>query len=296
MSGYLNEATLIGNLGQDPEARAMQTGGRVVTLKIATSENWKDRHSGERKQRTEWHRAVIFNEGLGDIAEKYLEKGAKVLVRGALRTRKWQDQSGADRYSTEIHLTPYNGTLTFLSSKKDSDRAAGDTDEAREPATPDAGRAPEGGDLDDDNPSHHANPTEVIMSDTSPLTERLRPHVQAIENAAQGGDEKARQIITLYGMHMRSPQDPGAFTLCEAAFDDRHGGPHGSTEPSRRRKSTRTSPSNGSSARSNAPTPASTTRASASSAARRPTASNPTRGATNAKPAANQGSTAPRTC
>ena len=149
MSGYLNEATLIGNLGQDPETRAMQTGGRVVTLEIATSESWKDRQSGEPRQRTEWHRVVIFNEGLGKIAEKYLKKGAKVLVRGALRTRKWQDQAGADRYSTEIHLSPHNGTLTFLSSKKDSDGAAGAT---REPATVGADRGPGGGDLDDDIP------------------------------------------------------------------------------------------------------------------------------------------------
>lgn len=152
MSGYLNEATLIGNLGQDPEARTMQTGGRVVTLSVATSESWKDRQSGEPRQRTEWHRVVIFNEGLGNIAEKYLEKGAKVLVKGALRTRKWQDQAGADRYSTEIHLTPYNGTLTFLSSKKNDERAPGDTGAARKPATVGAGRGPGGGDLDDDIP------------------------------------------------------------------------------------------------------------------------------------------------
>ncbi|MEO8716534.1 MAG: single-stranded DNA-binding protein [Acetobacteraceae bacterium] len=156
MSGYLNEATLIGNLGQDPEARTMQNGGRVVTLSVATSESWTDSQSGERKQRTEWHRVVIFNEGLGKIAEKYLEKGAKVLVRGALRTRKWQDQAGADRYSTEIHLSPYNGTLTFLSSKKDGERAP-DGSAAREPAMASAGGStggvPRGGsDLDDEIP------------------------------------------------------------------------------------------------------------------------------------------------
>jgi len=101
----------------------MQNGGRVVTLSIATSESWKDRNSGERKQRTEWHRVVIFNEGLGEIVEKYLTKGAKVFIEGALRTRKWQDQSGADRYSTEIHVTQYNGTLTSLDARKDDARA-----------------------------------------------------------------------------------------------------------------------------------------------------------------------------
>ena len=121
MSGYLNKATLIGNLGSDPEVRAMQNGGKVVTLSIATSESWKDERSGERRERTEWHRVVIFNEGLGRIAEQFLSKGAKIYVEGQLRTRKWQDQSGADRYSTEIQLTPYNGTLTFLDRKKDSE-------------------------------------------------------------------------------------------------------------------------------------------------------------------------------
>jgi len=117
MSGSLNRATLIGNLGHDPEVRTTQNGGRVVTLSLATSESWKDDTTGERRERTEWHRIVIFSEALGKIAEQYLVKGAKVFVEGAIRTRKWQDQSGADRYSTEIHLTPYNGTLTFLDKK-----------------------------------------------------------------------------------------------------------------------------------------------------------------------------------
>lgn len=134
MSGYLNRVQLIGNLGRDPEVRTMQNGGSVVTLSIATAESWKEQN-GERRERTEWHRVVIFNEGLGKIAERYLEKGAKVYLEGQLRTRKWQDQSGADRYSTEIHLTPYNGTLTFLDSKKDGDRASGGGS-AREPAAP----------------------------------------------------------------------------------------------------------------------------------------------------------------
>ena len=121
----VNRVQLIGNLGRDPEVRTTQNGGRVVTLSIATSESWKDERSGERRERTEWHRVVIFNEGLGKTAERYLEKGAKVFLEGKLTTRKWQDQSGADRYSTEIHLTPYNGVLTFLDSRRDGARPSG---------------------------------------------------------------------------------------------------------------------------------------------------------------------------
>ena len=149
MSGYLNKATLIGNLGQDPEVRTMQNGGQVVTLSVATSESWKDQRSGERRERTEWHKVVIFNEGLGKIAEQYLAKGAKVYVEGQIRTRKWQDQAGADRYSTEIHLTPYSGEIKFLDSKKSGERASGGSDAPREPATAGAGA---GGDPDDEIP------------------------------------------------------------------------------------------------------------------------------------------------
>ena len=149
MSGYLNKATLIGNLGQDPEVRNMQNGGQVVTLSIATSESWKDQRSGERRERTEWHKVVIFNEGLGKIAEQYLTKGAKVYIEGQIRTRKWQDQSGADRYSTEIHLTPYNGEIKFLDNKKSGERTSGGNDAPRETAM--AG-AEAGGDLDDKIP------------------------------------------------------------------------------------------------------------------------------------------------
>jgi single-strand DNA-binding protein len=126
MSGYLNKAQLIGNLGADPESRTMQNGGLVVTLSVATSESWRDQASGERRTRTEWHRVVIFNEGLGRIADQYLTKGAKVYVEGMLRTRKWQDAEGHDRYSTEIHLTPYNGTLTFLDPRKSGEGAPAD--------------------------------------------------------------------------------------------------------------------------------------------------------------------------
>ena len=125
MSGFLNRVQLIGNLGRDPEVRTMQNGGQVVTLSIATSESWKDDSSGERRERTEWHRVVIVNEGLGKLAERYLQKGAKVYLEGKLTRRKWQDQSGADRYSTEIHLTPFNGVLTFLDSRRDGERPPG---------------------------------------------------------------------------------------------------------------------------------------------------------------------------
>jgi single-strand DNA-binding protein len=118
MSGSLNRASLIGNLGNDPEVRTMQNGKQVVTLSVATSENWKDETSGERRERTEWHRIVIFNEALGRLAGQFLTKGAKVFVEGSIRTRKWQDQAGAERTSTEIHLSPFNGTLTFLDKKQ----------------------------------------------------------------------------------------------------------------------------------------------------------------------------------
>jgi single-strand DNA-binding protein len=126
MSGFLNRVQLIGNLGRDPEVRTTQSGARVVTLNIATSETWTDQNNGERRQKTEWHRIVIWNEGLGKITERYLTKGSKVYLEGKLTTRKWQDQSGADRYSTEIHLTPYNGTLTFLDSRRNGTDASDD--------------------------------------------------------------------------------------------------------------------------------------------------------------------------
>ncbi len=135
MSGFRNRVELIGNLGKDPEGRTMQNGGRVVTMSIATSESWKDKRSGERVERTEWHRVVIFNEALGDLAEKYCRKGDKVLVEGKLTTRKFIDNDGIERYSTEIHLQPYNGELTFLSNKRDTeDRPARREASRREPA------------------------------------------------------------------------------------------------------------------------------------------------------------------
>lgn len=114
MAGSVNKVILVGNLGRDPEVRSFQNGGRVAELRIATSESWKDRNSGERKERTEWHTVKVFTEGLVTVAEKYLRKGSKVYIEGALQTRKWQDQSGADRYSTEIALQGFNAALTML--------------------------------------------------------------------------------------------------------------------------------------------------------------------------------------
>ena len=114
MAGSVNKVILIGNLGRDPEIRSTQDGMRIANLAVATSESWRDRVSGERKERTEWHRVVIFNERLAEIAEKYLKKGAKVYLEGALQTRKWTDNAGQERYSTEIVLQRYRGELTML--------------------------------------------------------------------------------------------------------------------------------------------------------------------------------------
>ena len=117
MAGSVNKVIIVGNLGRDPEVRSFQNGGKVVNLRIATSETWRDRNSGERKERTEWHSVAIFSEPLAKIAEQYLRKGSKVYIEGALETRKWQDQSGQDRYTTEIVLRPYRGELTLLDGR-----------------------------------------------------------------------------------------------------------------------------------------------------------------------------------
>src|SRR5690606_15785427 len=114
MAGSLNKVMLIGNLGADPEIRSFQNGGKVANLRIATSETWKDRNTGERQERTEWHTVAIFSEGLVGVVERFLRKGSKVYIEGQLQTRKWQDQQGNDRYSTEVVLRGLNGTLTML--------------------------------------------------------------------------------------------------------------------------------------------------------------------------------------
>ncbi len=125
MAGSINKVILVGNLGQDPEVRSFQNGGKVCNLSIATSENWKDRNTGERREKTEWHRVAIFSEGLVRIAEQYLRKGSKVYLEGQLETRKWQDQSGQDRYSTEVVLRNYNSNLTMLDGRSDGASSGG---------------------------------------------------------------------------------------------------------------------------------------------------------------------------
>ena len=121
MSGSVNKVTLVGNLGRDPEIRAMQNGDKIVQLSIATSDRWKDKNSGEQRERTEWHRVVIFNDALGKIAEQYLKKGSTVYLEGQLQTRKWTDQqSGQEKYTTEVVLQRYRGELTLLGSRPDN--------------------------------------------------------------------------------------------------------------------------------------------------------------------------------
>jgi single-strand DNA-binding protein len=125
MSGSINKCILIGHLGKDPESRRFQNGGQVVNFTLATSESWRDKATGERKEKTEWHNVSILNEGLCKVAEQYLKKGSKVYVEGQLQTRKWQDKDGNDRYTTEIVLQGFNSNLTLLDSRKDD----GDTRE-----------------------------------------------------------------------------------------------------------------------------------------------------------------------
>ena len=126
MAGSVNKVILIGNLGRDPEVRTFQNGGKVCNLRIATSETWKDRNTGERREKTEWHSVAIFQEGLVRVAEQYLRKGSKVYIEGQLQTRKWQDQSGQDRYSTEVVLQGYGGTLTMLDGRDGPQSGGGD--------------------------------------------------------------------------------------------------------------------------------------------------------------------------
>ena len=128
MAGSVNKVILIGNLGKDPEVRRMQNGNPVVNLTVATSDTWRDKATGERKEKTEWHRVVIFSEGLAKVAEQYLKKGAKVYLEGALQTRKWTDPQGVEKYSTEIVLQGFNSTLTMLDGKAGGGAGAGGGD------------------------------------------------------------------------------------------------------------------------------------------------------------------------
>lgn len=164
MAGSLNKVMLIGNLGADPEIKSFQNGGKVANLRIATSENWKDRNTGERQERTEWHSVAIFSEGLVGVVERYLRKGSKVYIEGQLQTRKWQDQSGNDRYSTEVVIRGFNGTLLMLDGQSGGGAAGrgggggqsgGWDDRGGGGGGSSGGGAPAGGfgdDLDDDIP------------------------------------------------------------------------------------------------------------------------------------------------
>jgi single-strand DNA-binding protein len=173
MAGSVNKVTLVGNLGKDPEVRTTQDGSKIVHLTLATSETWNDRASGERKERTEWHRVVIFNDRIGDVAERFLRKGRKVYVEGALQTRKWTDQSGQERYTTEVVIGKFRGELVLIDSQRGEEGGMGDSGggggysrerapAAARPAAAGGGRsggggapswdAPKGGDLDDEIP------------------------------------------------------------------------------------------------------------------------------------------------
>lgn len=126
MAGSVNKVILVGNLGRDPEVRHTQDGAPIVNLSVATSESWRDRATGERRERTEWHRVVIFNDKLGEIAQKYLRKGSKIYLEGQLQTRKWTDQSGQDKYSTEVVLNKFRGELTMLDTRSGEGGGMGD--------------------------------------------------------------------------------------------------------------------------------------------------------------------------
>ena len=152
MAGSVNKVILIGNLGRDPEVRHTQSGDPIVHLSVATSENWKDRQTGERRERTEWHRVVIFNENLGKIAQQYLQKGSKVYLEGQLQTRKWQDQSGQEKYTTEIVLQRYRGELTMLDSRGGGGGGGFSNGDQGDFGGPPASGAGGAGDLDDEIP------------------------------------------------------------------------------------------------------------------------------------------------
>jgi single-strand DNA-binding protein len=158
MSGSVNKVILVGNLGRDPEVRAMQSGDKVCNLSVATSERWKDRNSGEMQEKTEWHRVVMFDQKLVEVAEKYLTKGAKVYIEGQLQTRKWTDQSGTEKYSTEVVLQRFRGVLTMLDSRGSGQGAGGGYDapppHEQQPAMAGGGGGGIGGgdDLDDEIP------------------------------------------------------------------------------------------------------------------------------------------------
>jgi single-strand DNA-binding protein len=166
MAGSVNKVILVGNLGKDPEIRTSQDGSKIVNFSLATSESWNDRASGERKEKTEWHRVVVFNDRIGDVIEKYVRKGSKVYVEGSLQTRKWTDQSGQEKYTTEVVIGRFKGELTMLDGRSGGEGGAsegGFQPRERAAAAPRAGApaargggpswdVPKGGDLDDEIP------------------------------------------------------------------------------------------------------------------------------------------------
>ena len=160
MAGSVNKVIIVGNLGRDPEVRTTQSGGKLVNMSVATSEQWKDKQSGERREKTEWHRVVIFDERLADVAERYLKKGSKVYLEGTLQTRKWTDKDGNDKYTTEVVVPRFNGVLTMLDTRGDSGGgyASGDPGPGAEPDWHGGGGGGGGGgpapgaDLDDEIP------------------------------------------------------------------------------------------------------------------------------------------------
>ena len=154
MAGSVNKVILVGNLGRDPETRQTQDGRPIVNMSVATGESWKDRQTGERRERTEWHRVVIFDERVAEVAQNYLRKGSKVYLEGQLQTRKWTDQSGQERYTTEVVLQRFRGVLTMLDSRADSGGGARDYGGGEPAGAPAAARdsGPSSTDLDDDIP------------------------------------------------------------------------------------------------------------------------------------------------
>jgi len=138
MAGSVNKVIIIGNLGRDPEVKDFDNGGKVCNLAVATSESWKDKSTGERRERTEWHRVAIFNTALVDLAQRFLKKGSKVYLEGQLETRKWQDQDGNDRFSTEVVLRPFNGEMTFLDGKNAQDGDSASTSASASSPAPSA--------------------------------------------------------------------------------------------------------------------------------------------------------------
>jgi single-strand DNA-binding protein len=186
MAGSVNKVILVGNLGRDPEVRRLNNGEPVVNLRIATSESWKDKATGERKERTEWHSVVIFNENLARVAEQYLKKGSKVYVEGHLQTRKWQDQSGQERYTTEVILQRFRGELSILDSRGsaggdqfEEEHSGGNIqrggDQGSRPSSDPAGGGSRYNDIDDDIPFRAAIPAEFASLAGAPITSTGMP-------------------------------------------------------------------------------------------------------------------------